>query len=56
LNDPTFSSLLLRTIAVAHYNGTAAIGECITTVYQINECDFERQYKKWKICVVILGK
>ncbi|TVP41977.1 hypothetical protein NARC_10383 [Candidatus Nitrosocosmicus arcticus] len=45
-NDPTFSSLLLRTIAETYYKG-ADIGECISTAYRIKEGDFESWYSEW---------
>ncbi len=44
--DPTFSSLLLRTIAETYYKG-ADIGECLSTAYRINEGDFESWYEEW---------
>lgn len=44
--DPTFSSLLLRTIGETYYKG-ADIGECISTAYRITEGDFESWYKEW---------
>jgi pimeloyl-ACP methyl ester carboxylesterase len=45
-NDPTFSSLLLRTIAETYYKG-ADIGECLSTAYRIKEGDFESWYEEW---------
>jgi len=45
-NDPTFSSLLLRTIAETYYKG-ADIGECLSTAYRIKEGDFESWYAEW---------
>ena len=30
-DDPTFSSLLLKTTAEGYYNAEAVIGECFTT-------------------------
>ncbi len=45
-NDPTFSSLLLRTIAETYYKG-ADVGECLATAYRIKEGDFESWYNEW---------
>ena len=45
-NDPTFSALLLRTIAETYYKG-ADIGECLSTAYRIKEGDFESWYEQW---------
>jgi hypothetical protein len=45
-DDPTFSSLLLRTIAETYYKG-ADISECLSTAYRIKEGDFEGWYKEW---------
>ena len=45
-DDPTFSSLLLRTIAETYYKG-ADIGECLSTAYRIKEGDFESWYEEW---------
>jgi hypothetical protein len=45
-DDPTFSSLLLRTIAESYYKG-ADIGECLSTAYRIRESDYESWYKEW---------
>ncbi|HEY6535133.1 MAG TPA: alpha/beta hydrolase [Candidatus Nitrosocosmicus sp.] len=45
-NDPTFSLLLLRTIAETYYKG-ADIGECLSTAYRIIEGDFESWYEEW---------
>jgi pimeloyl-ACP methyl ester carboxylesterase len=44
--DPTFSSLLLRTIAETYYRG-ADIGECLSTAYRIKEGEFESWYEEW---------
>ena len=44
--DPTFSALLLRTIAETYYKG-ADIGECLSTAYRIKEGDFESWYEEW---------
>ena len=44
--DPTFSSLLLRTLAETYYK-SADIGECLSTAYRINEGDFESWYEEW---------
>jgi len=44
--DPTFSALLLRTIADTYYKG-ADIGECLSTAYRIKEGDFESWYEEW---------
>lgn len=44
--DPTFSSLLLRTISETYYKG-ADIGECISTAYRIKEGDFDSWYEEW---------
>lgn len=44
--DPTFSALLLRTIAETYYKG-ADIGECLSTAYRITEGDFESWYVEW---------
>lgn len=44
-DDPTFSSLSLKTIA-APYNGVAVIGEYFTSTRRIKEGDFERCSKK----------
>ncbi len=45
-NDPTFSSLLLRTIAETYYK-VADIGECLSTAYRIKDGDFESWYEEW---------
>jgi pimeloyl-ACP methyl ester carboxylesterase len=45
-DDPTFSSLLLRTIAESYYKG-ADVGECLSTAYRIRESDFESWYEEW---------
>ena len=44
--DPTFSALLLRTLADTYYKG-ADIGECLSTAYRIKEGDFESWYEEW---------
>lgn len=44
--DPTFSALLLRTVAETYYKG-ADIGECLSTAYRITEGDFESWYVEW---------
>src|SRR4029078_5302145 len=44
--DPTFSALLLRTIADTYYK-RADIGECLSTAYRIKEGDFESWYEEW---------
>jgi alpha-beta hydrolase superfamily lysophospholipase len=44
--DPTFSALLLRTIANTYYKA-ADIGECLSTAYQVREGDFESWYEEW---------
>ena len=43
--DPTFSALLLRTIADTYYKG-ADIGECLSTAYRIKEGDFDSWYEE----------
>lgn len=45
-NDPTFSSLLLRTIAETYYKGVD-IGECLSTAYRVKDGDFESWYEEW---------
>ncbi|HXT85182.1 MAG TPA: hypothetical protein VN704_12780 [Verrucomicrobiae bacterium] len=45
-DDPTFSLLLLRTIAETCNKG-ADIGECLSTAYRIKVGDFESWYEEW---------